>query len=78
MLYLLILIGILLFLSLAYYIKGKGERKELKFLFSILLAILLGIVVDASINNVFIYFVLPVIFFTTAQLLLYDISLTED
>ncbi|KGX85613.1 hypothetical protein [Pontibacillus marinus] len=84
-----ILLVILLFICIGCYIEGKTERKGLKLVLSISLAIMLSFMMEATLHSLveneimegmlalISYYALPIITFGIFQLLLYEIRMFE-
>lgn len=82
-----ILLIILLLITIGCFSEGKTERKEVKITLSIALSFMLSIIMEASahslVNNgiieglllIILYYALPIIFFLSFQLLLYEIRI---
>ncbi len=87
---LIILLCLLLFISIACLFPSESERKGLKFLLSVALAFFLALVMEGTIHSLLAaqimegmilgvaYFGLPIIIFSTFQLLIYDIKFFHD
>lgn len=84
-----ILMFLLEFISIACFFEGKTERKGLKMILSTALAITLPLIMNAAMYSLsehsslrdmpllFLYYALPIIMFTTFQLLLFEIKIFE-
>ena len=84
------LIIILLIISVAAYKEGNSERKGLRFILSIMLAIMLSLVMEGTLHSlvlaevldgtllIVLYFTLPILSFFIFQLLLFDIKMFGD
>lgn len=85
----LILIAILILISIACFWEGKTERKGLKIILSIALALMISLIMEATVYSIvasgkleglpliIAYYALPIISFSAFQLLLYDIKVLD-
>lgn len=84
-----LLIILLVIISFACFSESKKDRKSVRLLLSITLALLLAFVIEGSAHSliqaeviegaplIILYYALPTISFTAFQLLLYDIRLMD-
>ncbi|MEB1808355.1 MAG: hypothetical protein LPK26_13865 [Bacillaceae bacterium] len=80
------LIFILLLISFACFKQGRNERKGLRLTLSITLAIMLPFILEGTAHSlveaqviegtplILLFFMLPIVFFTSFQLLFYEIG----